>query len=199
MIRLLIAALMIVGLTSACTPLGAAMGAAATAGGAAAQERGIGGTFDDESIEALISHELFQFNIDLFNALTVEVYEGRALLMGYVPAPQWRHDAVRLTWKVEGVKEVINEIEIGDNPSFSQVADDVIIANSVRGRLLMNGDVNAINYNIEVVNGTVYMIGVAQNTAELEIALDDIKNTSGAHTVKNYMRIKSGHGPAPLE
>ena len=44
----------------------------------------------------------------------VEVHEGRVLLAGQVEHPAMRVEAVRLAWQVDGVREVIDEIQVAE-------------------------------------------------------------------------------------
>ena len=102
-----------------------------------------------------------------------------------------RVTAVRLAWQPEGVAEVINEIEIGDKSSLSDAARDEWIAAQLRARLVGDAAIASINYSIEAVNGSVYLIGIAQNQAELDRVLAYAKNITYVRRVLNYMRIKS--------
>ena len=49
---------------------------------------------------------------NLFLNIDTTVIEGRVLLTGIVKMQETRIDAVRKVWEVEGVNEVINEIQI---------------------------------------------------------------------------------------
>ena len=50
----------------------------------------------------------------MFLNIDTKVVAGRVLLTGIVDNQEIRIDAVRRVWEVEGVNEVINEIEIGN-------------------------------------------------------------------------------------
>ena len=96
---------------TACAAPGILAGAA-TAGLAVAQERSIGTVIDDTAIELQIQHYLLQASDGLFIRVGIEVHEGRVLLTGVVPAPDDRVEAVRQAWQVNGVLEVINEVQV---------------------------------------------------------------------------------------
>ena len=64
---------------NACT---AAVGAGATVGVAAAQERGNKGRANDLNIEALILKKYLNVGLKLTTTIGVEVYDGRVLLTG---------------------------------------------------------------------------------------------------------------------
>ena len=111
-------------------------------------------------------------------------------MSGTVADPQIRVDAVRLVWQVEGVKEVINEIEIKDDSSLSDWFTDVKIGTELRNKLRFDEAVSSTNYSIEVVNKSVYLIGVAQDQAELDRVMAHAKDVQYVRRVVNYVRLK---------
>ena len=106
----LAAALGLAGALSGCA--GAVVGAGATAGVAAAEERGLDGAVDDTKIRAEINHYWFQHDVEMYRKVGLTISEGRVLLTGVVPTDAGRADAVRLAWQAAGVREVINEIAV---------------------------------------------------------------------------------------
>ena len=185
--RLLILSLMAVWL-SGCA--GAVIGAGATTGVAAYQERGIEGVAKDLQIEARIIGNWFQFEHTLPSKVSVEVYEGRALLTGAVAAPQIRADAVRLAWKALEVKEVINEIQVSGSGDVFDLARDSWITAQLKSKITFDENILAINYFIETVNGIVYLIGIAQNQAELDRVQDHGRALSHVKKIISHVRLK---------
>jgi osmotically-inducible protein OsmY len=55
----------------------------------------------------------------------------------------------------------------------------------LRSKLLLDKNVRAINFNVETVNGVVYLIGIAQDQAELE------RVTNHARTITNVVKVVS--------
>ena len=47
-----------------------------------------------------------------------------------------------------------------------------------------------LNYSVEVVNGIVYIVGIAQNQEELNFVIDICQGTYGVKNVINYVRLK---------
>jgi osmotically-inducible protein OsmY len=168
----------------ACTS-GPVVGGAATAGVAVAQERSAGNAVDDGVITFVINERLLNFHVDLFQAVGVEVYEGRVLLTGSVPEPDDRIEAVRIAWLADGVTEVLNEIQVTDRGGLVDYARDTWVTTQLRSKLLLDKDVRAINFNVETVNGVVYLIGIAQDQAELE------RVTNHARTITNVVKVVS--------
>jgi len=181
----LLAALAAGPVLSSCSPLGVATGAGATAGVAVAQERPVGEAVSDTAIDLEINHALFMAHIDdLYREVNIDVVEGRVLLSGTVRDQELVDRAAELAWKVDGVRQVINEIRIGDDTAVDVVRDRWITT-KLRGHLLTDRQVLDINYSITTVNGTVYLLGIAQDQAELDRVI------AHARTLEHVRRVVS--------
>jgi osmotically-inducible protein OsmY len=152
------------------------LGAAATTGLTIAEERSVGGAVDDLTIRGELNHIFFQENIDLYQDVSFSVIEGRVLLKGSVPTPEDRVRALQLAWQADGVREVINEIQVTDESGLLDFARDTLISTQLKANLLFDGDVLSINYSVETVNGTVYLMGIARNDDELARVIDHARN-----------------------
>lgn len=178
------------GVLSGCA--GAVVGGAAATGYTAMQERTVGEAVDDTVIETRISHELLQEDVDnLFRKVEVDVIQGRVHLTGAVPKPEHRAKAVQLAWKAPGVKEVINEIQVNDKSGLGDYTKDVWISSQVRTRLLLEKGVRSANYNVETVNGVVYLMGIAQDRRELAKVTTIARRVKGVRQVVSHVRMKA--------
>ncbi len=175
---------------AACSPIGLAVGAGASVVKASQTERGLKGSAEDLQTRAGVLHYLFQKDVDLFSAVRVSVTQGRVLLTGKVRGPKDRINATKLAWKANGVAEVINELQIIDRSSIADQAKDILINKSVQARLLVNQEIKFINYNVDTVNGTVYLFGIAQNHEELERVIAVVRQTNYVENIVNYVTIK---------
>jgi osmotically-inducible protein OsmY len=169
----------------------AAVGAAGTVGAAAVQERSMGDAVDDTVIKSKINSALLQKSVDLFGDVEIDVVEGRVMLTGSVPVPEDRVEAVRLTWTVDGIKEIINEIQVEDESGLNDYAQDSWITARIKSKLLFEKEVRSINYNIETVNAVVYMIGIAQSQGELERVTNIVRNVPNVRRVVSHVRVRS--------
>lgn len=177
-------------LLSGCIPLVAA-GAGETAV-VVAQERSVGNAVDDAGIFAQIKHKFASApDGDMFANVEVKVVEGRVLLTGNVDKPESQVDAVTLAWQVNGVKEVINEIQINDKSGFTNYARDVWISTQIRSRLLFTKNIRSVNYSVITVNQTVYLMGIAQDQEELERVTYIASTTSYVQKVVSYVQLKT--------
>lgn len=180
---------------SACTPITAAAGVGATVGVAAAQEGGIRSAVTDKAIHLKISDLWLKRSMEMYRKLNLNVKEGRVLVAGSLPTADMRVEAIRLAWQAEGVRQVINEIKVDEGGGITGFATDSWINSSIGARLLLDKYVQSINYNIETANGTVYVMGIAQNQAELKRVLDTARNTKYVKNVVSYARLR-GETPA---
>ncbi|MBB4286485.1 BON domain-containing protein [Roseospira goensis] len=192
----LLAAALTPALVAGCSPVGMAVGAGAVAATAASEERGLGGVVDDAAIQAEINRLWLEHDLDLLRRVDMTVREGQVLLTGAVAAPRTRVDAVRLAWRARGVKAVINEIEIDEGATVVDQAADAAIAQKIEARLLFDRKVRSINYTVDVVNGTVYLLGVAQSREALDRAIAYARDTRGVRRVVSHVRIKGEDAPA---
>jgi len=154
------------------------------------EERSFNNYVEDTIILAQLKNLYFSNNEIIFFNVSVEVVEGRILLTGTVNQIDQRIEATKLAWGIVGVIEVINEIQINNDESILDYADDLIMKTKINAQLLLEQDVLNINYSIEVVNGIVYLIGIAQNQVELDIVITISKNTYGVQNVISYVRLK---------
>lgn len=171
-----------------CGPL--VLGGAAVGATVAAQDRPVSTAIEDSVIQGNIDKKLFEFDIDVFQQVNLEVVEGKVLLTGVVPEPQNRLDAARLSWQVDGVAEVINEIEVKDTSSLSDAARDSWISAKLRSAITFDHDIRSINYTIDTVNKTVYLMGIAQSQEELDRVVGYARQIDYVRRVVPYVRIK---------
>jgi osmotically-inducible protein OsmY len=187
-------------------PLAAAGGAAggyATLG----QERSPSDQLKDTEIRALISKSWDDYNPDMPHNLDATVYEGRVLLTGRLANEQLRQEAVQRAWKVNGVKEVYDEIEVGPETHFMDEARDTVISTRLKNDLVWDSQVKSINYTIKTEDGVVYIIGSARTRDEMDRVTGYARNIPNVRRVVSYVRVRpgdpsavpAGSGPAPAQ
>ena len=155
-------------LLAACSTTGAVVGAGATAGVAASEERGLKGAVRDTGIRIEINELWLDAGLELYNLVSLQIYEGRVLLAGRVPTQKMADRAMRLAWQPDNVREVINEIEIKGDAGIEAFARDALINARLDSTLLFTDGISSINYTTRTIAGTVYLLGVAQSQAELD-------------------------------
>jgi len=157
-----------------------------------AQERSAGNAMDDAGILIKIKNLYANQDVkDLFLNVEIKVVEGRVLLTGNVDKPDSQIEAVKLAWQVDGVKEVINEVQVTDKSGFWNYSKDVWISAQIRTRLVFGKDIKSINYSVITVNQVVYIMGIAQSQEELNRVSNVASTTSYVQRVVSYVRLKT--------
>ncbi|MEL6680446.1 MAG: BON domain-containing protein, partial [Pseudomonadota bacterium] len=138
----------------------------------AVQERSTGEALTDTEIKFQINRRLLEADSALFASVSTNVNEGRVVLLGNVPTREESIRAENLTWAVADVREVTNQLTTGENANAGSYLTDTRISNQVRVRLITDEGIRFVNYGIETVNGTVHLMGLAQDAAELTRAVE---------------------------
>lgn len=183
-------ALLTTTILSGCGGVGLVLGGVATAGVSVAQERTTKQALTDGEIRITLANKFLNEGRGLFADISTEVVEGRVLLTGDVDTPEDRIRAAQLVWETDGVKELLNEVEVGTGRGLQSYAEDVWISTQLRTQLLSDVDVNAINYNVETVGQTVHLIGVARDEAELIRVVEIASKVSGVKQVVSHVLTK---------
>ena len=174
---------------SACGPAGLAVGAGAGAGVGMAQERGLKVAAQDLKITVEIMDLWFKESIELPTKVSIEVYEGRALITGAVKKIGTADLAVKLAWQAADVKDVINEVQVIPDSGLADFARDSWVTLQLKTKLTFDKEIQAINYSVETVNGVVFLIGIAQNQAELDRVKRHAQALNYVRDVKSHVRV----------
>jgi len=153
-------------------------------------ERSIGTVIDDATIKVNIAAKFLSANNNLFVNINTSVLEGRVLLTGLVENQEIRIDAVRLVWEAEGVREIINEIEIGNRSTLKDYATDLWINTQARAVAAKTIGIKAITYNFETIQGKIYVAGITTTPDLLDEMISALKNIKGVNEIVNYVIIK---------
>ncbi|MEL7454010.1 MAG: BON domain-containing protein, partial [Pseudomonadota bacterium] len=189
----LIASLSLIALLPAASGCATAIiGAAGVTAATATQERSFGEALDDASVSNEIKSRLLT-NGGL-GEVDVEVAAGLVLLSGRVQTPELRLKAESIAWSVKRADDVANEIKIESPGGFFANASDELISTRVRARLLGSSTVQVNNFNVETYGGTVYLLGIARSTKELEKAAEEASRVGGVNQVVSYVRLRNARG-----
>ena len=173
-----------------CTPAGVLASGGATTMVIAEGDRSLGTVVDDATIKLNLSAKFLKSENNLFLNINAKVIEGRVLLTGIVDNQEIRIEAVRKVWEVEGVQEVINEIEIGDKTTLKEYANDLWINTQIKALAAKEIGLRALNYNFETIRGKVYVAGITSRPEQLDILINAIKTVKGVKEIVNYVIVK---------
>lgn len=172
---------------TACVGAVAGIGAAAVTAGTT--EKGLGTSIADSVIKVKINDRFLSVNADLFSNTTISVNDGAVLLTGNVNLPEEKVQATQLAWETRGVIEVINELEVRNTTSLKDIAKDLAAAAQLRAKMIADQNISSINFSVDVVNGTVYLTGIASSEEEMGLVIDHARSLRFATDVKNYIRV----------
>ena len=135
-------------------------------GNATTSTRGFSGTIEDTYLMSKVVSKITLMKLSNFSNITVSVINGKVLLAGNIENQEKRLELIKKVWWIDGVKEVLNELEIGPRTSFSEKAEDFVFEAKIEKRLLFEPGIFSNNYSVDVVNGKVYVMGISSDIEE---------------------------------
>ena len=173
-----------------CTPTNVLATGGATTMVVAEGDRSFGTVVDDATIKINIASKFISSGNNLFININTTVLEGRVLLTGLVENQEIRIDAVRKVWEIRGVKEVINEIEVGNRASLKDYGKDLWINTQAKALSAKTIGLRSLAYNFETIKGKIYIAGITSRPEQLKEIIEVIKTIKGVREIVNYVIIK---------
>ena len=137
----------------------ALLGVGAVAGGMSLNDRRTGGTqIEDQAIE-LKSGGRIREAISERGHINVTSYNRIALITGEVPSEADKAAVEKAIAGIEGVTNVVNELEVGANSTLSTRSSDSVITTRVKSGLVEAKDVQASAIKVVTERGNVYLMG----------------------------------------
>lgn len=160
-------------LTTGCTAI--ALSAVATIGATASQDpRSIGTQIDDTNAVARISLRLSEIEgLSEASDIEVDVFNRQLLLTGTIDDATWQPQINAVLTGDPYLRKSHNQIRISMRLSTSMQAKDILIANALRAKLLINKEIESNRINVVVNGGDVFLMGLLDNqqaTRAVEIA-----------------------------
>lgn len=154
----------------------AVMGAVATA-----DRRTLGAQTEDKSIT--VKAELRIPKVAGQDAhVNVAAFNRKVLLTGEVPDAAAKAAVEREVAAIDGVQNVINELEVAGPASYTSRSSDALITTKVKASLVDMKTISATSFKVVTERGTVYLMGrVTQREGQL--AADIARGVSGVQKV----------------
>jgi osmotically-inducible protein OsmY len=114
--------------------------------------------------------------------VNVTSYNRMVLLTGEVPDAAARTEAERITWAVENVRGVHNEMAVAGMSSYTVRSNDAVITSKVKGRFLDSQKFNPLHVKVVTENSIVYLMGLVKKQ-EANEATEIARTTSGVQKV----------------
>ena len=157
----------------------------------AESDRSVGEALDDTGIKIKIVEKYAKSKSGIFLDINSSVRLGTVLLTGIVETQEIRIEAIRLVWEINGVKEVLNEIEIGNKQNIKRYTQDLWISSQVRVKALSEIGLDMITYNVETINGKVYVMGVSDTVEKSNKIIKVIKTVKGVKEISNHIIVRN--------
>jgi osmotically-inducible protein OsmY len=166
-----------------CIILASCMSAATTAASTAYSHRNIQNNVQNHYLQMAITNYI---KVDPYvnspKNVTVSVVNGVVLLTGQVPDYASVQQAETLARETDGVKKVVNFLEIGPVVDQSTSLNDTWITAKIKTKLITGNDVNPDSIKIITESGTVYLMG-ALPREEANAAIEAARGTDGVKKV----------------
>lgn len=150
-------------------------------------ERTFAQQLEDESIETKA-----KVNINAASAgyeaahLSIVSFNGFVLLAGQVPSEDLKTLATEVVRKINGVRRIYNELEIGPETSAGTRTNDAWITTQVKTKLLASSDTPGSRVKVVTENSVVYLMGLLTTEEADRVALEAAEVNSASRVVKLF-------------
>lgn len=128
-------------------------------------------------------------------SLDVDTRDGVVVLRGIVDDEQDRMGAERLARDTRGVVRVVNELQLGDEHDLERVANDATVSARVKARIAANPVVDALDIDVDTLQGIVTLSGVVDDESERSSAELVARDTPGVRDVRNELEVRGQLAP----
>ena len=124
--------------------------------------------------------------------LSIVSFNGFLLLAGQVPSEALKTLATDIVRKIEGVRRIYNELEIGPATSLGTRSHDTWITTKVKSKLLASSDTPGTRVKVVTENSVVYLMGLLTEEEADRVSLEAGEVSSAERVVQLFELI-----PAP--
>jgi len=144
---------------------------------------------EDDRIRGDILSAFVEQNVGELKNVTVEVYADNVLLTGTVSDPEAKDTAGAVAASADGVGNIFNEIQVMEDTSLRDKAEDISIENRLKASLRESTKINSFNLRWHSVDGVVYMFGRAKSQNERDRALEIAGSVKGVKGVVDHIEV----------
>ncbi len=123
--------------------------------------------------------------------VNVNVFEERIMLTGYVNNSNLKTLVGGIAKSKKPNNEIINEIMVFDKDYSVSSFRDSVISFRISWKLKGASEINSNNYKYDVVDGNVFIIGLASDKEELQKTTNIISQINGVKKVVSYIKINN--------
>jgi osmotically-inducible protein OsmY len=174
---------------------------------------------EDASIATRFAKKLVEIDSKLYLDVSIDVWEGRAMLTGELDDAKIRDRIVAALKSDKAVKQVNNEIQIispaekekrrlekekaeraakaapaggdeGKSGGGNQTVKDLWIEAKIKAQLVTTSGIKSVHYRWRAVNNQVYVIGGTVSAEERDKVLRILRETENVKSVKSFIAVK---------
>ena len=185
--RLFLFLIIILNLQSCASPIIGGVGAIAFS--SSAQEKGLGTSINDKVIYVKLRNAVYDWNPSVSENVSISVDNGSVLVTGKSKNIDTKIQLTKIIWKIHGVKEVNNKVQISETNNFKNIAKDLASLGEIKARLMASKKLNSLNYSIDVVNNIAYISGIASSEEEISIVTQIAQEARFIKEVQNFVKV----------
>jgi hyperosmotically inducible periplasmic protein len=185
--------LLLAGFSLGCAPI-IIGGGAAGAYKVAKDERTVGRILDDSNISATIKSDLSSDPLVDVADIDVDTLEGNVILTGVVKSREQVDRAIDIAKKIEGVKSVKNNLQVG-RKTVGESIDDRFLVSKIKAKLIGEPGISAMTIDVDAQKGVVSVSGIVPSKTVKEKILRIAGETAGAVRVVDNMTVKNQSPP----
>ncbi len=149
--------------------------------------RTFGQQLTDESIETKAKVNIYASSEGYDDAhLNIVSFNGFVLLAGQVPSEALKTLATDVVRKIEGVRRIYNELEIGPPTSLGTRSHDTWITTKVKSKLLASSDTPGTRVKVITENSVVYLMGLLTEEEADRVSLEAAEVSSAERVVQLF-------------
>lgn len=124
-------------------------------------KRSFGEYWDDKQLRTIVAVNLRKAD-PAFDDLNINVYSYNSvvLLTGEVPSVKLRELAGSVARDVNRVRQVYNELQIGETRGFIDNTEDKLLGTKIKTKLFSYRDIDSSRVDVYVEDNTVYLMGL---------------------------------------
>ena len=145
--------------------------------------RTVGMQIDDSIMQKNWGARLALENKKYIVSISSKVIDGNIYLSGKVDNPEEKLKITKMSWETKGVRSVKSAVIIKGETNFKNNAKDILITSQLRTALIFNQLVRSTNYNIDTINGKIYIFGIAMTKDEKKEIIKEAQEIYGVKEV----------------
>lgn len=159
------------------------------AGNAVISEKGLSKSVNDAIIFTKIKSKLTSLKFKNMTGISVNVSDGKVLLVGTTITNEKRLEIIKTIWNVKGVNEIYNEMLVNETYTLNDRANDLYLEAKVKSGLLFKRSIYSNNFSIKVFKKTLFIIGLARNIDEKMKLESYLKSHDEFKKIKSFINL----------